>query len=70
MRSAAAYVSILLLGWTCLPGQTCLAQTIPKVTGQPLRYHMALFEGQANCLRKALIGASFSVDVAGKKSLR
>ncbi len=28
MRSAAAYVSILLLGWTCLPGQTSQAQTL------------------------------------------
>src|SRR5438034_1188892 len=28
MRSAAAYVSILLLGWTCLPGETSQAQTL------------------------------------------
>src|SRR6266700_3302458 len=28
MRSSAAYVSILLLGWTCLPGQTSQAQTL------------------------------------------
>ena len=28
MRSAASYVSILLLGWTCLPGQTSQAQTL------------------------------------------
>ena len=28
MRSAAAYVSILLLGWISLPGQTSQAQTI------------------------------------------
>src|SRR5438093_6811200 len=28
MRSAAAYVSILLLRWSCLPGQTSQAQTL------------------------------------------
>jgi hypothetical protein len=28
MRSVAAYVSILLLGWVCLPGQTSEAQTV------------------------------------------
>jgi hypothetical protein len=28
MRCAAAYVSVLLLGWTCLPGQTSQAQTL------------------------------------------
>src|SRR5262245_56328574 len=28
MRSTAAYVSILLLGWACLPGQTSQAQTL------------------------------------------
>jgi len=28
MRCAAAYVSILLLGWACLPRQTSQAQTL------------------------------------------